>query len=291
MDKLSVAQVVPKIGIATILFIFMGLNSNAHAQVMLMSDSQVFIKNATYGPGYGTISTVYAMLFKKIGAPKNLHLTPLNRQNRILDQLDYAACSLYRFKNHERSKKYAFSEMVYFQLHYKLYQQIHLPPLRADILNDKGQVRSLSALFTTAQDNTLLTIPAYSYGNVLDEQLAALPIKAKVEWSGNDPHNRLSSMFFAQRADFALMFPAEVADYARKNLNASFRRYDIAGVDSVTKGYMMCNKHPDSYAFIDKVNQALPALYSTQAYLKAHMDYYDESEHETIATFISQFKL
>ncbi|WP_371194290.1 hypothetical protein [Glaciecola sp. SC05] len=255
-----------------------------------MSDSPQFIVNSTEGPGYGTISTVYGLLFKEIGLPSKLELVPLNRQNRILEQTEYAACSLYRFKNDERAQKYEFSEMVYFLLHYKLYQQAAMAPLSKGIVDENGAIESLSTVFTANSDATLLVMPSYSYGSLIDRQLAKLPSEVKIEWTGANPHNRLSSMFFNHRADYALMFPAEVAEYVKNNPDAVYRRYEIANVDSVTRGHMMCNKHPDSSAYIKKVNQALPKLYQHPDYQNAHTNYYDKSEHETILKFIAGLK-
>lgn len=255
---------------------------------MIMTDSEAFVTSVTNDEGYGTISTVYALLFNKIGLPEKLTLTPLNRQDRILEQTQYAACSLYRFKTQERAKKFAFSKMIYFMLHYRLYQQFDESPLADDLLNQNGELTSLSALFEARPNSNLLIIPSFSYGDVIDAQLASVADSVKIEWSGGNPHNRLSSLFFAKRADYTLMFPAEVADYIKQNNSGTaYRRYSIANVDHATKGYIMCNKHPDAYAFIDKVNKALPELYRLPEYEKAHTDYYQESEHDSIKKLIS----
>lgn len=264
------------------------IEGHTEENVMIMTDSEAFVTSVTNDEGYGTISTVYALLFNKIGLPEKITLTPLNRQDRILEQTEYAACSLYRFKTLQRAKKFAFSKMIYFMLHYRLYQQADESPLADDLLNQNRELTSLSALFEARPNSNLLVIPFLSYGDVIDAQLASVADSVKIEWSGGNPHNRLSSLFFAKRADYTLMFPAEVADYLKQNNSGTaYRRYSIANVDHATKGYMMCNKHPDAYAFIDKVNKALPELYRLPEYEKAHTDYYQESEHDSIKKLIS----
>lgn len=252
-----------------------------------MADNPTFITNVIGGTGSGTISKVYTLLFESIGVPEKFVMIPLNRQNRILKQVEYAACSLYRFKSEERAQKYAFSEMIYFFQHYKLYQQSTLEPLGKDILNESGDIRSLPILFNARPNGKLLTVPKHYYGSVLDQQLSQLPKDVKIDLIGSNPPDSLSRMFFSKRGDYALLFPSEVAAYLTQYPNNSYRRYALANVESATKGYMMCNKHPDSYTFINKVNQALPSLYKDPSYQKAHLDYYESSEHETIIKFIA----
>ena len=207
---------------------------------------------------------------------------PLNRQNREFEQTEYSVCSLYRFKNEVRAKKYAFSQMVYFMVHYNLYQQQDMPALDSKILNSDGHVKSLQEIATHYPQAKLLHIPSYSYGNILDKQINALPESSKASWAGISPHNRMSNLFFAQRAEFALMFPAEVASYLAVKPTSEYRKYRIEGVNYATKGYMMCNRHKDSYTYIAKVNEALQALYEQPEYLDAHLAAYSENEHLSI---------
>lgn len=250
--------------------------------VVIMTDSQGFIDQVTNNNGIGTISSVYSLLYQEIGLPKNLRLTPLNRQNRILDQMDYAACTLYRFKSSERAQKYAFSEPIYFLLHYRLYKHVDTPPMPPSAINSNNEIHSLLALYESNKAATFLFIPTYSYGDVLDKQIAALPTSAKVEWTGNSPHNRLSNLFFARRAHYALMFPGEVKEYMQFNPPQAYESFSVANVPSTTRGYMMCNKHPASYAYIDLVNKTMESLYSRPLYLEAHTSPYNESEHPLI---------
>lgn len=252
------------------------------AEVVVVSDSQAFIQQVNGPQGNGTISDVYSLLYQRIGIPPKLQFMPLKRQNRALDQSDYGLCTLYRFKNEARAKKYAFSNMVYFLAHYNLYQQSDMQPLADELLDERGHVKSLTTLMEAHPASTLLHIPSFSYGSELDTQLAMLPDSAKFGWAGTVPHNRLSNLFFAKRADFALIFPSEVAEYVSINPNTNYRRYRVAQVNYATKGYMMCNKHPDSYAYIERVNKALVELYKDPMYLKAHTDPYSESEFASI---------
>lgn len=247
-----------------------------------MTDSQGFIDQVTNNNGIGTISSVYSLLYQEIGLPENLRLTPLNRQDRMLVQMDYAACTLYRFKSSERALKYAFSEPIYFLLHYRLYKHVNTPPIPKSLLNNNDEIHSLFALYESNKAATFLFMPTYSYGDVLDAQIAALPASAKVEWTGNSPHNRLSNLFFARRAQYALMFPSEVKEYMQFNPPQAYESFSVANVPSTTYGYMMCNKHPASYAYIEKVNKTLDSLYSAPLYLEAHTSPYNESEYPLI---------
>lgn len=272
------------------LLLFYCVQSNAqNTDVLVMSDSQDFIDSVTNGTGEGTISSVYTLLYREIGLPQKFSLTPLKRQNRALEQSDYPACALYRFKSKARAAKYAFSKPIYFLLHYKLYQQADSPPLPGSVLTPNGEVSSLTAVHDLMKSATFLIIPTYSYGDVLDSQISALPESAILNWVGNVPHNRISNLFFNKRTTFALMFPGEVQFYLSSNPNAKYQSYPIAGVPYETKGYMMCNKHPASYEYINQVNKAMSTLYTTPQYLLAHTRPYPPEEAENIRKALVQF--
>ncbi|WP_395343161.1 hypothetical protein PN836_002775 [Ningiella sp. W23] len=251
-------------------------------EVLVMTDSHAFIEQVSTNNGVGTISSVYDLLYQRIGLPKNLAYVPLNRQNRLLELGEEPLCTLYRFKTKEREQRYFFSKPIYFLLHYKLYQQSDLPPLPSEILNEDGELISLNALADALPDSTFLLLPEFSYGNVLDPQIDALPNQSTLTWSGNEAHNRLSVLFLSRRGDFALMFPSEVFALGKVNPQLRYRSYSVAGVPSATFGYMMCTKHEATQRYIEEVNAAMSEIYRSDDYLNAHFDFNRASERDTI---------
>jgi len=175
-------------------------------------------------------------------------------------------------------------------LHYRLYQQAYLPDLPQEVLNTNGHVKSLLAIAELQEDAKFLIISNYSYGDALDKQIALLSTDTTLSWKGNVPHNMISNLFFHDRGQYALMFPSEMHAYTIFDPEAQYKSYDISEVNSFTYGYMMCNKHPQSYNYLERVNSAITSLYKGPEYLEAHLLSYSESEHAKIVSIISQLK-
>ena len=270
------------------LIILFSFDAVSNETVLVVTDSQSFINQVQNNKGDGTISSAYSLLFEDIGLPKQLTLMPLNRQTLALNQNKFAVCALYRGKSADRIDKYAFSSATHFLLNYNLYQQIELPPIPEDLLDETGSLVSLSEVAKHTPSATFLILPAYSYGNLLDKQISSLPIENQITWSGTVPHNTISKLFFRKRADYALMYPGEVNFYLQNNENTEFRQYSIKGTQAATFGYMMCNKHPDSYAYIETVNKSLKGLYPTHSFFTAHTGAYSVADHSIIAQVIER---
>lgn len=277
-----------KLALALSIFSFSQNLAQARIDVLVMTDSPQFIEQVNEKQGIGTISSVYSLLFEKIGLPEQLRYMPFNRQERALDQSDKAVCTPYRFKSAERAKKYIFSTPIYLLLHYRLYQQAYLPDLPAEVLDTNSNVKSLLAIAERQVNAKFLIISNNSYGDVLDKQISRLPSSSTLSWNGSIPHNKISNLFFHKRGEYALIFPSEMHAYTLSNPNAQYKSYRISNVDSFTYGYMMCNKHPKSYEYLDLVNNAIKPLYSSPEYLKAHLTPYSQSEHPHIINLISQ---
>jgi uncharacterized protein (TIGR02285 family) len=277
--------------VCSMLMLFVSLSIFANEdKVVVMTDSPSFIQQVTNQQGVGTISSVYSLLFAEVGLPKQLHLKSFNRQALILEQNEYAACTPYRFKTKERAEQFLFSDPIYFMLHYKLYQQMDLPPLPRQVLDDNGHVKSLNAIAAYEPQALFVIISSFSYGDTLDAQVAKLPSSSTIEWEGTVPHNVLSKLFFYGRGQYALMFPSEVHAYLQDNPTVTFRQYRMANLESHTLGYMMCNRHPDSADYLNKINQAIKGLYGKEAYLQAHLAPYAESEYAEIKAVVESLQ-
>lgn len=248
---------------------------------MVMTDDPLFIEEVT-NSGNGTISSVYNLVFERMGLPESLVVASFNRQAIILEQSDYPACTPYRFKTKERAGKFLFSEPVYFMLHYKLYQQASLPRLPDTVLCKNRKLRSLKAIIEHQPQAQFVIIPTNSYGDELDKQIAQLPSSSTISWSGTVPHDILSELFFYERGDYALMFPSEVHAHKELNTSATYRVYEMEGLEPYTLGYMMCNQHPESQVYLDKLNATVRSLYAHPDYLQAHLEPYAEYEHAQI---------
>jgi uncharacterized protein (TIGR02285 family) len=240
----------------------------------------------------GVVSSAYNLLFQRISYPERLEYLPLNRIFKELENDQKPVCTLFKMKTQEREKKFQFSLPIHFLSSIRLYQNAKREPLKKAYLNEESEVKSLSDLLNDSTQGTLLVEKDFSYGDLLDKQIQAnLGNKKTVSFVAVG-HSKVSVLFFAERTSLALMYPGEVAEYLAGNPESegTYRAYKIQGLESELDGHVMCNNHPDSTEYIERVNKAMKAIYQTDAYYQAHLRYNEKSQINNIRAKIKQLQ-
>lgn len=248
-----------------------------------MPDFPVKLEDASYD---GALYVSYRLLLEELGAPLDFIYAPYKRTQRMLTEAE-PACTFYALKTAQRESTYNFSLPLTFLSTPRLYIRGD-KTLDEKLLNEKGELRSLQIFFDAQPDALMLLIDGVSYGDALDAHLAELPKHNIVKRASGDRHNKLSGMFFRDRVDIALIYPQEVKQYLASHPNHSepFQSYVVAGIPATTSGYIMCNKHANTEAFIDKVNGVLMELYDTPAYIEGQLRHSPESEYPLLEAAI-----
>lgn len=256
----------------------------------IIVDDETFINNVHQHKTDGVVSGAQILLNAQLEQPLKLEFYPLNRLHRKLETADNAVCSPYRVKNNERVSKYLFSVPAHLLLMHKLYQNDNLPVIQSSSLDIDGKLSSLDKLTSQYPNEKIIMVSNHSYGDTIDKQLLQIDDSYKLIRNTSDFHSSTSSLFFARRASFALMFPGEVFEYAQKHPNISFKSYSIANAKQSMYSHYMCNKHKDSQAFISQLNKAILAMQSQPDFLDLHLQYNWQEDAHTVRQEIAKLR-
>ena len=237
----------------------------------------------------GNIATHTALLvFDAINIKPTFYLSSAQRALTIMRNTNNAVCVTNKIKTPAREKEFLLSQPINLYLSRILYQHQEQAPLSASVLNDKGALINLTKLFEVYSDKIIVISETLSYGGFLDKQIATINARNKHMLDGSNPYDRAYRMFSLQRSDFTIAYPAEIYRHHRID-NKVYRSYRIAGAPKYVQGHFMCNKTPESKAFIEAVNNSLNELYYKKEFALAHTQWLAQSEHALTLAYIKEF--
>jgi len=248
----------------------------------LIADSAAFTDDLRNAHTNGIVTGANNLLFKSLGGIENVEYLPVKRAMIAIDQSLEAVCLLNRHQTAAREVNYLLTKPIFALLNQKLYQPADKPALSAELLNEFGQLTSLAKVFEEKPNDRLLVLPLRSYGDVIDKMIAEVPKKNLVKTTNINMQSSSSKMLFSKRAEYSIIYPGEVFEYKQEHPDLEYRSYTLAGTDEAIFGRIMCNKHPDSQAFIEKVNRQLPAIVNSQAMMDLHYQFNTAKDSEAV---------
>lgn len=205
-------------------------------------------------------------------------IVPSARIERLMMDNEHV-CVTNRLRTPSREKKYLFSQPLNLYLGIRLYYLANHITMPKTVLNNKGQVKSLSVLFEHFSQGRIGLSKGRSYGRALDQQVKLLAKENVLLRSGQQSVISIIKMLARRRIDFTIEFPVELkafADVAAKG--GPMRSLEIAGSPSHYIGYVACKDNLWSRQFMRDVNANLTRLYRTDAFYQAHIRYFDEAD-------------
>ncbi|MDK2596630.1 hypothetical protein [Pseudoalteromonas obscura] len=220
----------------------------------------------------------------------DIHYVKSSRKRafKSIQQTQVPSCIINMIKNEPRKLRYLFSLPVNFYWAHKLYSHHDLSKASKAVLNAEGEITSLPDLFKVYDSSAIVIAESFSYGDFLDAQISVVNKENIILRGGADHYETVYRMFISKRVDFSLNYPSEFHRYSN-NINIPVRSYRVAGSPKVVIGQFMCNKTPESSKFIARVNEVLLQSYDKEAFLKAHYDYLQASEHKKLKAYIEQY--
>jgi len=212
----------------------------------------------------------------------------LNRTIKLMESVNYPACTVNKISTSHRKSKFLFSLPVNFYWSHKLYTYNNNIANMAATLNPRGEIKSLPDLFKEFRNKVIDIADNFSYGDFLDAQLKQVDRHNLVVRGGSDHYETVHRMFILGRVDFLLSYPAEFHRYSNNQV-LPVKSYHIAGAPKVVIGHIMCNNNAQSKKFIDKVNDVLMDLYLSQEFVEAHTDFLPASEHNALDAYIKSY--
>lgn len=192
-------------------------------------------------------------------------------------------CIVNKIKTKERLEKYIFSRPINLFLGRRLYQHNGYSPL-SNRHTPNFQV-NLNRLFKERPDAQLLISSQISYGDILDEQIDALPEKNKMTRESSEHDTGILDMFSLGRAEFALLYPQQVFTFKR---NLAAKSYELESIAPYALGHLMCTNTPETIEFIDRVNELLSSADSFNELLEIHLNYINPNDKTILVNYFHQ---
>ncbi|MBT0586425.1 hypothetical protein [Alteromonas oceanisediminis] len=256
-------------------------------QVRFHSDN-VFLTqkiNQSSQDPYSTAVDTVQMLMDEMGYHHPVLNVPLSRSFMQLDKGN-PVCVLNKVKSPERVKKYLFSSpLSYFQTQ-RLYQLASVKPLGEHLLDERGQVISVSDVLDEYTRSAIILPENYSFGEVLDSDIAQINSKQIIPMSNSAYYQRFMTLFEKQRVDFALIFPASMYINFGDSEPYETRSYGIAQTPDFVTGHVICADTEVGQQTIALIDQALASLYQSERFVDAHVAYLPPSAHTEIRDVI-----
>lgn len=238
---------------------------------------------------YNSINTeTNFLLFKQFARSVPVTEVPMARTEHMMDS-GASICTMDRVKNNTRDAKYLFSKPVNFYLGYRLYQLAHFPAIASELLNEQGQVKSISQVMQATPYAKLLVQEHFSFGETLDQQISQLPNQQILPLTAPHYHTNFIGMFASNRAEFVIAYPTEMSFFIQSKPELHTRSYGIVGSPELITGHLMCSDTARNRQFIQSVDQALTKLYRDKRFLLAHTRYLGKQEAEQVSRFIRQY--
>lgn len=195
-------------------------------------------------------------------------------------------CTANRANTEERQAYSLFSSPQSFYLTHKLYRYKPKRPLSHSLLNDKGQIKSLSSIFSVYPKHTIGISQGVSFGRFLDKQISKLNEQNIYYLGGTGRVVALESMLYSQRFDFLLALPIDMVPTEAQKQQLEY--YPIAGAPPYLIAHINCSKSEFGKKVIKDINLILDQLYQSPEYYKAHQKYFSEKELSHLQLYLKQ---
>lgn len=215
------------------------------------------------------------------------YLFESDTRTRNLMRNGAVACVSDYIKNSEREKEFLFTKPITLYLGQQLYYNKESITIPDKILNNKGQIKSLPALFEHFTDKHLYVGSTDSYGEFLDQQIKQLnPENKYIQPMTVEHFETKFRMFNNGRVTFILAYPSEIHElFPNEDFMPS---YSIAGNEDFIVGRIMCSKNEGGRQAIKKLNAAINSLYHSDAHISGHLDWAPKSHHNTLLSAYSK---
>lgn len=244
--------------------------------------------------------------FRQLGATD----TPIDTNNLLLDRLPHLkfdfqtvpgarvelmmqsyqyVCATNRLETIQRRKNHIFSQPLNLYMGLRLYTLKENGRMPAKLLNNKGQVISLSVLFEHFSKSRLGISNGRSLGSLLDKQIQTLDPRNVTVHSGFGSLHSLLAMLLKKRVEYVIEFPVELSHSKLKNkTDKLLDSYEIAGSERYFVGHVACKNNKVMKQVIRQINEQLNYLYTTKQFYLAHVNYLHQSDIKQFDSFFKQ---
>lgn len=270
-------------------FLLCSFSLKANTEIVWLTDDPRDLSDLLLNKEVSIGTDSVNMVLKRLGPfTLDLQLASLARTEELLLNTDNA-CIGNRLKTPHRIATNLFSKAVNIHPGLRLYylqSHLEIPP---HLLNSRGQLISLNALFNELQDKKLGIAQQRSFGLVLDEQIAKMSRNNIAMTNGSDRYNQISRLFFRGLVDFIIDFPSQVNIKIKQfGQQDNIVSLEVADVEDYLVSYIGCSKSATGEVFITAVNEILSNPEVKSLMYQTHMKYLPDSEAASFTTKFEQ---
>ncbi|WP_100643845.1 hypothetical protein [Alteromonas facilis] len=245
--------------------------------------SRVNLDSSPFSIGVDTVQ----MLLDNLEYDAPVDFVPLPRSLLAMEKND-SICIVNRIKTPQRNAQYLFSLPLNFFQTQRVYQLAELPPIESTLLTPQGEIKNLKQVLDAYADSAMVIAQHYSYGNLVDQQIAELADNQRVVLSNDAYYERAISIFANKRIQFALIFPASAFLQFDGDLPVDYRSYAIANAPKYVTGHFLCSDSNAGRKAIATLNQAIQTLYQSESFIQTHMRYLPQDAQQEIKHVIQK---
>ncbi|WP_143452251.1 transporter substrate-binding domain-containing protein [Lacimicrobium alkaliphilum] len=155
---------------------------------------------------------------------------------------------------------------------------------------DKSSELSLSQLLKNLPDLQLGVMQGRSYGEILDQLLAAPALQRRI-WrrSGTDMGAGLVAMLLNGRIDAIFEYPNVFKQYSQHVATESPITYlRLKETPAFISGYVLCSRSEAGKQAIDAISKSIEQLSRNREYLDIHLQWFDEDMHSELTRYYNR---
>ena len=227
---------------------------------------QYYLNNISKSTSQDT-ATIIIRGLEDLGYQLNFIKATGDRAEKMLKE-ETNACMSSRIKNSRRETFSFFSLPHDLYLGLQLYRVTQAQPLNEKVLNNQGELISLTRLFEYYPDKILAIPSAVSYGVEIDKQIKRLSTNNVFTRVGNSRIASLVNMLLKNRIDYIIFFPQDIKRINQDKI--SLENYIISGSPPYFLGHVACSKTTSGKKTIAHIDAILQKAYLSTEFYYAH---------------------
>ncbi|MCW8091244.1 hypothetical protein [Alteromonas sp. ASW11-130] len=256
--------------------------------ILLLIDARNAVDELIDDKPHSKIGATTTLLFQQLNLEPTYTYVTAESIPRLM-ATEGNVCVLNRVKNNSRQSRYLFSLPVNFFAFYHLFKSAEQDDIPANLLTPEKKVNKINEVLEQRPNTKIVVSEERSYGDKIDKQMEKIEAKQKIELDSRTPVRRSISLLLKNEADWLIVSPDALFSQLGDMKPEELKGYPLAGLPDYFTGHIMCNRSPNTKAFLAKVDDALLSLYENDEFVQAHTLYSHPNNRANLSRIISSF--
>lgn len=149
-----------------------------------------------------------------------------------------------------------------------------------NLINDQGELISISALFNVNSEKVLGLTRGVSYGNIIDEQLSLVKSKNIVFFNSDDRYSMGFKLLSDSLVDLYLAYPSQIKTLSKSGKgNLQIVSLPIHQKNQFLITHVACSDSSFGEKVVSIINNKLIELYGSDKHIQAHLTNLPVTDH------------